>query len=53
MSKKIIKDTILQDKRDRWHSSLAKDVYMEEAINVLEDLKVNNIKHGKFADVRD
>ncbi len=47
------KDTILQDKRDRWHSSLAKDVYMEEAINVLEDLKVNNIKHGKFADVRD
>ena len=47
------KDTVLQDKRDKWHSSLAKDVYMEEAINVLEDLKVNNIKHGKFADVRD
>ena len=47
------KDTVLQEKRDRWHNSLAKDVYMEEAINVLEDLKVNNIKHGKFADVRD
>lgn len=31
-------DTILAEKRDRWHESLARDVYVEEAIHVLEDL---------------
>jgi len=46
------KDTVLQQKRERWHKSLNKDVYMEEAINVLEDLKVNAIKHGKVAEVK-
>ncbi|WP_031426031.1 carboxy terminal-processing peptidase [Flavimarina sp. Hel_I_48] len=45
-------DTVLQEKRERWHKSLNKDVYMEEAINVLEDLKVNAIKHGKVAGVK-
>lgn len=43
-------DTILKEKRERWHESLSKDVYMEEAINVLEDMKMNNITHGKVAD---
>jgi carboxyl-terminal processing protease len=33
-------DTILKEKRDRWHKSLSQDVYVEEAINVLEDLKM-------------
>ncbi len=33
-------DTILKEKRERWHKSLAKDVYIEEAINVLNDLKM-------------
>jgi carboxyl-terminal processing protease len=33
-------DTILKEKRDRWHQSLSQDVYIEEAINVLEDLKM-------------
>ncbi len=47
------KDTVLREKRNRWHESLAKDVYMEEAVNVLEDLKLNNIKRSKVADVRD
>ncbi|MUP47354.1 tail-specific protease [Gramella sp. BOM4] len=37
-------DTILKEKRERWHKSLSKDVYMEEAINVLSDMKMNNIK---------
>ena len=46
-------DTTLAQKRERWHAELAKDVYMEEAINVLEDLKVNNIRRSKLADVRD
>lgn len=34
-------DTILKEKRDRWHKSLSQDVYVEEAINVLEDLKMS------------
>ncbi len=34
------KDTTnLQEKRERWYKSLSKDVYVEEAIHVLEDLK--------------
>jgi carboxyl-terminal processing protease len=32
-------DSILREKRDRWHKELAKDVYLEEAIAVLKDLK--------------
>ncbi len=47
------KDSVLREKRDRWHKNLAKDVYVEEAVNVLEDLKINNIKQGKLASVRD
>ena len=43
------KDSVLREKRDRWHKNLAKDVYVEEAINVLEDLKLNNIKKDKLA----
>ncbi len=42
-------DTILREKRDRWHESLTGDVYVEEAINVLEDIKINNIKRSKVA----
>ena len=45
-------DTILKEKRDRWHKSLTGDVYVEEAINVLEDIKINNIKKGKLADMK-
>ena len=43
------KDSVLREKRDRWHKNLAKDVYVEEAVNVLQDLKINNIKQGKLA----
>ena len=36
----IAQDTTdLEEKRLRWHESLSKDVYIEEALNVLEDLK--------------
>ncbi len=41
------KDSILTEKRKRWHQSLSKDVYVEEAISVLEDLKINNIRRSK------
>lgn len=33
--------TDLKEKRERWHESLSKDVYIEEALNVLEDLKMS------------
>lgn len=45
-------DEVLREKRDRWHQDLAKDVYVEEAINVLQDLKSNNIKETKLASVK-
>lgn len=46
-------DTVLAEKRSRWHESLTSDVYMEEAIHVLEDLKINNIRKGKVAKLKD
>lgn len=45
----FVKDSLLREKRDRWHKNLAKDVYVEEAVNVLEDLKMNNMKNMKLA----
>ncbi|WP_179351430.1 carboxy terminal-processing peptidase [Winogradskyella vidalii] len=40
------KDSILLEKRDRWHTALSKDVYVEEAINVLHDLNKAQIVQG-------
>lgn len=48
----FVKDTLLREKRIRWHKDLAKDVYIEEAVNVLEDLKQHEIKCGKYASVK-
>ena len=31
-------DSIFRIKRERWHESLSKDIYMDEALNVLTDL---------------
>jgi carboxyl-terminal processing protease len=45
-------DTTLREKRKRWHKNLAKDIYVEEAVNVLEDLKLNNIRKGKMANIK-
>ncbi|MFD2516941.1 carboxy terminal-processing peptidase [Salinimicrobium flavum] len=42
-------DTVLAEKRMRWHENLSSDVYMEEAVNVLEDMKMNNIKKSGVA----
>jgi carboxyl-terminal processing protease len=41
------KDSSLQGKRQAWHEELSKDVYVEEAINVLGDIQINNIKKKK------
>ncbi|PKQ43979.1 tail-specific protease [Confluentibacter flavum] len=44
--------TSLKEKRDRWHLTLSQDVYIEEALNVLQDLKISyNIK--KIATVKE
>ena len=52
------KDAVLKEKRERWHESLAKDIYVEEALNVLDDLQSKavttkampvKIKKGKLA----
>ena len=51
-TKLMKQDTTLREKRKRWHKNLAKDIYVEEAINVLRDLKINNIKAGKMADIK-
>ncbi|MGV6827790.1 MAG: carboxy terminal-processing peptidase [Flavobacteriales bacterium] len=45
-------DTTLQEKRKRWHKNLVKDIYVEEAVNVLEDLKLNNIRNNKVVGVK-
>ena len=34
----IQKDDVLKEKRVRWEESLGKDIYVDEAINVLSDL---------------
>ncbi|WP_431125536.1 carboxy terminal-processing peptidase [Flagellimonas flava] len=47
-------DSVLREKRNRWHKDLARDIYVEEAINVLRDLQLNNIKSSerKLASVK-
>jgi carboxyl-terminal processing protease len=37
------KDESFKEKRERWHESLSKDIYVEEAINVLDDLQTKQI----------
>ena len=46
-------DTILAEKRERWHENLSSDLYVEEAVNVLEDMKKNNIRQSKIAQIKD
>ncbi len=51
-NKMMAADSVLREKRERWHESLSHDVYVEEALNVLNDLRTsylvkkvaNNIK---------
>ncbi|MCD8401776.1 carboxy terminal-processing peptidase [Tenacibaculum finnmarkense] len=35
------KDTVLKEKRVVWHKNLKKDIYLNEALNVLSELKMN------------
>ncbi len=45
-------DTTLVEKRKRWHKDLSNDIYVEEAVNVLQDLKLSNIKRAKVANIK-
>ncbi len=46
-------DNSLMEKRNRWHKALSQDVYVEEAVHILEDLKATNIKNRKVANLKD
>ena len=47
------KDSVLKIKRERWHESLSKDVYVEEALNVLNDLKMTYQIKNKLANIKE
>ncbi|MGB2128793.1 MAG: carboxy terminal-processing peptidase [Flavicella sp.] len=38
----IQKDSILGNKREAWHKNLKKDIYIDEALNVLSELQLKN-----------
>ena len=42
-SEGMSQDPILKEKRERWHENLSKDIYVEEALNVLDDLQPKSI----------
>ena len=42
----IQSDVTLKEKRERWHENLSKDIYVEEALNVLDDLQSKSIVKG-------
>jgi carboxyl-terminal processing protease len=42
-------DTILAEKRKRWKKALSRDLYVEEAVLILEDLKLNFIPSKPLA----
>jgi len=46
---KISKDSILTKKRERWEEALSKDIYIDEAINILKDLSEVFVDSKKFA----
>jgi len=46
----IEKDTLLGTKRIAWHKNLSKDVYIEEGLNVLGDLKLISQKYQPIKD---
>ena len=45
-------DSVFKINRTRWHENLSKDIYMEEAVNVLNDLK-SSYQINKTAQIKD
>jgi carboxyl-terminal processing protease len=47
------KDSNLKEKRESWFESLTKDIYVEEALNILDDLKGGtDVKKGLTTKVK-
>ncbi|MCI4442095.1 MAG: carboxy terminal-processing peptidase [Lentimicrobium sp.] len=44
-------DASLKEKRERWHESLTKDIYVEEALNVLDDLQSKPVAKKSIPEV--
>ncbi|MFN3756427.1 MAG: carboxy terminal-processing peptidase, partial [Flavobacterium sp.] len=40
-------DISFKEKRERWFENLSKDIYVEEALNVLDDLQLQPVKKGE------
>ena len=40
------KDSVFKEKRERWFENLSKDIYVEEALNVLDDLQSKPVSKG-------
>ncbi len=52
--KLMAKDSTLKEKRERWHKSLSQDIYVEEALNVLQDLQMTyKIKNNLATTVKE
>ena len=46
-------DVVLKDKRESWFESLSKDIYVEEALEILDDLKsTTDVKKGLTSKVK-
>ena len=45
-------DSVLKEKRIRWHKNLAKDVYVEEAVNVLQDIIKDSMEKSRLASIK-
>ncbi len=45
-------DSVLKEKRIRWHKNLAKDVYVEEAVNVLQDIIKDSMEKSRVASIK-
>ena len=45
--KQMGQDEELQEKRKRWEESLGKDLYVNEAVEILEDMYLPNAIHRK------
>lgn len=50
--KLFVTDTILAEKRKRWHETLTGDVYLEEAVHVLEDMRAK-ARTSKLAQIKE
>lgn len=48
----FVTDTILAEKRKRWHETLTGDVYLEEAVHVLEDMRAK-ARTSKLAQIKE